>query len=91
MHLGQIVGTVVASTKDPSLQSVRLLLLQPLDHNKKKLGDVIVAADPIGARPQDYVMWVASREASLALQEKFAPVDAAVVGLVEVLDTETKA
>ena len=86
MHLGQIVGTVVASTKDQSLTGVKLLLLQPLDHVKRKLGDVLVAADPIGARPGDYVMWVASREASLALPVKFAPVDAAVVGLVDSVD-----
>ena len=88
MHLGQIVGTVVASTKDESLTGVRLLLLQPLDHQKQKLGGVIVAADPIGARPNDYVMWVASREASLALPNKFSPVDAAVVGLVDTVDAQ---
>ena len=88
MHLGQIVGTVVASQKDPSLAAVKLLLLQPLDHDGKKVGDILVAADPIGARPKDYVMWVASREASLALSNKFAPVDAAVVGLIDTVHIE---
>ena len=88
MHLGQIVGTVVATQKDNSLTGIKLLMLQPLDHNKKKLGEPIVAADPIGARPNDYVLWVASREAALALPQKFTPVDAAVVGLVDQLDLE---
>jgi ethanolamine utilization protein EutN len=83
MNLGKILGTVVASRKDESLMGVKLLLLQPLNEGLEKLGDVIVAADPIGARTGDVVMWVGSREASLALENKFAPVDAAVVGLVD--------
>jgi ethanolamine utilization protein EutN len=83
MHLGKIIGTCVASQKDQSLQGVKLLLLQPVNEKLQDTGTVIVAADPIGARPGDIVTWVASREASLALQNKFAPVDAAVVGLVD--------
>jgi ethanolamine utilization protein EutN len=83
VNLGKIMGTVVATRKDPSLMGVRLLLLQPLTDKLEKIGDIIVAADPMGARPGDVVMWVASREASLALENKFAPVDAAVVGLVD--------
>jgi len=83
MNLGQILGTVVATRKDESLLGVKLLLLQPLSEELKKIGDVIVAADPIGARTGDVVMWVGSREASLAMENKFSPVDAAVVGLVD--------
>lgn len=83
MNLGKIVGTCVATQKDPSLSGVKLLLLQPLDENMKSLGQVICAADPISAKPGDIVTWVSSREASLALENKFAPVDAAVVGLVD--------
>jgi ethanolamine utilization protein EutN len=83
LNLGRILGTVVASRKDESLMGVKLLLLQPLNEDLQILGDVIVAADPVGARTGDVVMWVGSREASLAMQNKFSPVDAAVVGLVD--------
>jgi ethanolamine utilization protein EutN len=83
MNLGRVEGTVVATKKDPSLIGVRLLLLQPLTEKLEKLGDIIVVADPISARTGDIVMWVGSREASLALENKFAPVDAAIVGLVD--------
>lgn len=62
---------------------VKILLMQPLNDQLEPVGAVIAAADPIGARPGDLVMWVGSREASLALEFKFAPVDAAVVGLVD--------
>jgi ethanolamine utilization protein EutN len=83
LNLGRIVGTVVATRKDESLMGVRLLLLQPLSDDLKNVGEVIVAADPMSARTGDIVMWVGSREASLALDSKFSPVDAAVVGLVD--------
>lgn len=83
MNLGKILGTVVATRKDPSLMGVRLLMMQPLNDDLKPVGAMIVTADPIGARTGDVVMWVGSREASLALENKFAPVDAAVVGLVD--------
>jgi ethanolamine utilization protein EutN len=83
MQLGKILGTVVATRKDESLMGVKLLLLQPLTDELKNVGSIIVAADPVGARPGDLVMWVGSREASLALEHTFAPVDAAVIGLVD--------
>ena len=91
MNLGKIIGTVVASVKDSSLKGVTLLMLQPIGDDLKNSGEPLVAADPSGARPGDIVMWVASREASLALQNKFAPVDAAIVGIVDrVGDTRTE-
>lgn len=83
MNLGRIIGVVVASVKDPSLLGVNLKVLQPLKDDLSTLGDPVVAADPFGARSGDIVMWVASREASLALVNKFAPVDAAVVGFAD--------
>jgi ethanolamine utilization protein EutN len=89
MNLGKIVGTVVCTQKDPSLLGVKLLLMQPLDDKLKPVGSVIAVADPMGARPEDIVMWVGSREASLALENKFAPVDAAIVGLVDRLGDQS--
>lgn len=83
MNLGRIEGTVVATQKDESLKGVRLMILQPLSEKLEPYGAPVVAADPISVRPGDIVMWVSSREASLALENKFAPVDAAVVGIVD--------
>jgi ethanolamine utilization protein EutN len=83
VNLGKIVGTVVASTKDPSLLGVKIKLIQPLNDKLESVGEIIATADPIGSRTGDVVMWVGSREASLAMENKFCPVDAAVVGLVD--------
>ena len=83
MYLGRVVGTVVASVKYEGLQGQKLLLVQPLDHHQKPVGGLEVAVDTVRAGKGDVVFLVGSREASLALEESFVPVDAAIVGFVD--------
>ena len=83
MYLGRVVGTVVASVKAEGLQGQKLLLVQPLDHQQKPVGGLEVAVDTVRAGRGDVVFLVASREAALALDESFVPVDAAIVGFVD--------
>ncbi|MBI2609347.1 MAG: EutN/CcmL family microcompartment protein [Deltaproteobacteria bacterium] len=90
MHLGKVLGTVVATRKSSGLCGVKLYLLQPYDDEGEVCGDPIVACDTVGSRPLDEVMWVSSREASLALEEKFVPVDAAIIGIVDHRHSEPK-
>ncbi len=90
MKLARVVGTVVASTKVDGLAGVRFLIVQPLDRDRREVGEPVVAADAVAmAAPGDLVYVVASREAALACPEKFVPVDHAIVGIVdEVSDLE---
>ncbi len=92
MQLGRVFGTVVASTKVRGLEGVRFLIVQPLDRQQRDVGRPVVAADAVAmAGPGELVYVVASREAALALPEKFVPVDHAVVGIVdEVSEVETE-
>ena len=83
MYLGRVVGTVVAETKSEGLKGQKLLLVQPLDHEQKAVGPLEAAVDTVRAGPGDLVFLVGSREASLALEESFVPVDAAIVGFVD--------
>ena len=83
MYLGRIVGTVVAEVKYEGLAAQKLLLVQPLDHDQKPSGGLEVAVDTVRAGPGDLVFLVGSREAALALDPSFVPVDAAVVGIVD--------
>jgi ethanolamine utilization protein EutN len=90
VKLARVVGTVVASTKVDGLAGVRFLIVQPLDRDRREVGEPVVAADAVAmAAPGDLVYVVASREAALACPEKFVPVDHAIVGIVdEVSDLE---
>lgn len=86
MYLGEVIGTVVCERKDPGLSGKRLLVVQPLDHRREKSGPPEVAVDTRSSRRGDLVYLVGSREAALACQPTFVPVDSAIVGLVDAVD-----
>ena len=83
MYLGRVIGTVVATRKSEGLEGRKLLLVQPLDHARATTGEPHVACDTVQAGRGDLVWCVSAREAALALEPWFVPVDAAIVGIVE--------
>jgi ethanolamine utilization protein EutN len=84
MLLGRVIGTVVPAVLADELSATPLLWVQPLDKTGKPEGDPLVCADGTRmAGPGQIIYWVASREAALALDPWFVPVDDAVVGLVD--------
>ena len=86
MLLGRIVGTVVPCVVTPGLEGVPILLLQPLDKAGAPRGKVIVAADPTRmAGPGELVAYEGGREAAMALDPWFVPVDHAVIAIVDTL------
>jgi len=87
MQLARVIGTVVATVKSPSLDGVRLLIVQPLTRELVPVGHAVVAADAVHmAGPGDLVYVVGSREAAEALEDRFAPVDHAIVGIVDAVE-----
>lgn len=83
MYLGRVIGTVVASQKSEGLEGVKLLVVQPLDEAGQNSKPREVAVDTVQAGPGDHVYLVGAREAALALEPSFVPVDAAIVGIVD--------
>ncbi len=83
MNFGRVLGVVVSTRKSSSLRAMTLYVIEPVDERYQKIGVPLVAVDTVGAREGDLVIWVSSREASVALDEPFSPVDAAIVGLVD--------
>jgi ethanolamine utilization protein EutN len=83
MYLGVVTGTVVAERKAAGLEGQKLLLVQPVDDTGRNTGDVQVAVDTVRAGVGDRVYLVGSREAALACDPWFVPVDAAIVGIID--------
>ena len=83
MELARVIGRVVCEVKYPTLVGVRLLVVQPVEHDETPVGEPIIAADALQAGPGDLVSWVSGREAALTLPKTFAPVDC---GIVEIVD-----
>ncbi len=87
MYLGRVIGTVVAKRKVEGLAGSKFLLVQPLDDQLVENGAIEVAVDTVQAGEGDLVHLVGSREAALALDPWFVPVDSAIVGIVDQLYT----
>lgn len=85
MVLARIVGTVVATRKDPRLVSNKLLLARPVDpRDRGRLeGAYLVAVDTVDAGVGETVLIVSGSSARMASGMKDCPVDAAVVGIVD--------
>ena len=87
MQLGRVRGRVVATIKDPGMDGMRMLMVQPLDEHLERAGECIVAVDAVEqAGVGQLVYFVASREAAEALVPRFVPVDHAIVGIVDDMD-----
>ena len=83
MYLGRVIGTVVATRKYEGLEGAKLLVVTPLDHKLQATRAPEVAVDTVRAGVGDLVFLVGAREAALALEPTFVPVDAAIVGIVD--------
>jgi ethanolamine utilization protein EutN len=88
MYLGRVVGTVVATQKYEGLEGQKLLLVQPLNHRLENVRVLEVAVDTVRAGYGDLVYLVGSREAALACDPWFVPVDSAIIGIVDAVDAD---
>lgn len=88
MQLGIVCGTLVASRKDERLTGINLLIVQPIAPDGSSNGKTLVATDSVGAGTGERVFWVKSREASNAFPSLDVPTDAAIVGIVDLVNLE---
>lgn len=86
MILARIVGTVVATRKDPRLVSHKLLIARPIDPHGKSEGNYLVAVDTVDAGVGETVLIVSGSSARMAAGMKDCPVDAAIVGIVDTIE-----
>ena len=83
MNLAKVIGTIWATVKDENLVGAKMQIIQPLNHDEKKIGDPIVAVDTIGAGPGEIVYYTTAREATIPYPTRIAPIDASIIGIVD--------
>jgi ethanolamine utilization protein EutN len=83
MILARVVGTVVATRKDPRLEGKTLLIVKPVSPEGKDEGGYLVAVDTVSAGFKERVLLVTGGSARMAEGCKDTPVDTAIVGIVE--------
>ncbi len=87
--LGKVIGQVVPCEIYEGLQGVPMLLVQPLDAEGKPKGKTLVAADATRmAGPGEMIYYEGGREAAMALDPTFVPVDHAIIGIVDGVQRE---
>jgi microcompartment protein CcmK/EutM len=87
MQIARVIGTVVSTEKHPKFEGAKLLLVQPLTLEDGPRGPALIAIDSVGAGVHEKVLVVIEgRAAGEALGRKAAPVDAAIVGIVDEVD-----
>ena len=89
MILARVLGNVVATRKHETLESLKLMLVRPVDESGAFDGDEFMAADSVGAGPGETVLVVVEgRSASQAFQKTRVSLDAAIVGIVDRIDLD---
>jgi microcompartment protein CcmK/EutM len=87
MQIATVVGTVVATKKHAALAGAKLLLVQPQTPEGEPRGAVLLAIDSVGAGIGERVLVVIEgKAAGDALGRRGAPVDAAIVGIIDHVD-----
>ena len=85
MILARVVGTVVATRKDPRLEGRKLLIVKPVSPDGKDEAGYVVSVDTVSAGYRETVIVVAGSSARMAEGCKDSPVDSAIVGIVDTM------
>jgi ethanolamine utilization protein EutN len=84
MQICRVIGTVVSTQKHRKFEGAKLMLVQPLNMDDSPRGNALLAVDGVGAGVDEKVLVVLEgRAAGEALGRKAAPVDAAIVGIID--------
>ena len=83
MQLARVIGDVVATRKDETLDGIKLLVLQPIAADGSDVGRTLVAVDSVGAGVGETVFFVRGKEASFPFHPTEVPTDAGIVGIVD--------
>jgi ethanolamine utilization protein EutN len=83
MQIGRVIGNVVATMKNQSLEGQRLLIVQPLTPDLKNTGKQLICTDATGSGAGELVYWCRGKEASFPFRPAEVPTEATIVGIID--------
>src|ERR1035437_1694245 len=89
MFIAKVIGNVVSTQKNAKFRGMKLLLIQPYVSRDSRLevsGSSVVAVDSVGAGVGECVLFTQGSSARVTPATKDAPVDAVIVGIVDVIE-----
>jgi len=88
MLLGRVVGTLVATRKEPSLEGLKFLVLKQLDIQGQETGGYRVAADAVGAGLGEVVLYATGSAARQTKRTHERPCDGVIMAIVDLLEVD---
>ena len=96
MVLGKVIGTLVASRKEPTIEGLKLLVVRACDvdgsFSSSATGAIVVAVDAVGAGVGEVVLYASGSSARQTQVTQNRPVDATIMAIVDqvALEGETR-
>ncbi len=88
MNLGRVVGTVVATQKEASMEGLKFMLVKHVDSEGNETGGNVVAVDAIGVGPGEYVLVATGSSARQTVVTDRRPCDAVIMAIVDSWEIE---
>ena len=83
MLLAKVIGTVVSTRKEKSMEGLKFLLLRQVDLDGKESGAHVVAADSVGAGLGEMVLYATGSSARQTIMTDKRPCDAVIMAIVD--------
>ena len=83
MVLGRVIGTLVATRKEPTLEGLKLLVVRACDVDGKESGGIAIAVDAVGAGLGEVVRYASGSSARQTQMTQNRPVDATIMAIVD--------
>ncbi|HQX55936.1 MAG TPA: EutN/CcmL family microcompartment protein [Pyrinomonadaceae bacterium] len=83
MQIARVIGTVVSSVKNQTLEGRKMLIVQTLDADLNPKGSPMIALDAVGAGTGELVFWCRGKEASFPFKRDETPTDCTIVGIID--------
>jgi microcompartment protein CcmK/EutM len=83
MILAKVMGTVVSTRKETTMEGMKFLLLKPVDLEAKPSASFVVAVDAVGAGVGEMVLYASGSSARQTEMTKDRPCDAVIMAIVD--------
>ena len=88
MMIARVIGTLVSTRKEPTIEGLRLLVCQPVNADGEKAGAPVVAADAVGAGVGEMILFASGSSARQTTATQNRPVDAVIMAIVDNWEVE---
>ncbi len=83
MQIARVIGTVVSTIKNETLEGRKFLIVQTLNADLEPNGKPLIALDAVGAGEGELVFWCRGKEASFPFKRDSTPTDCTIVGIID--------